>query len=311
MSEHPPTYHLPVLLPEVIRILVTDRKGIYVDGTVGGAGHALGLLANLDKKARYIGIDRDSEAIGYASHRLQTYPAVSLHQANFASFPDVLDELNIAKIDGLLLDLGVSSYQIDKIERGFAYGQDAYLDMRMNQKSSHTAADLLNELSEAALSDIFYNYGEERKSRQIARRIISTRREKPVYRSAHLCRIIDSVVPARYAIKSYARIFQALRIAVNDELQNLEKALENSVKYLKNGGRCVIISYHSLEDRIVKTFFKTQADPCTCPPEWPLCICGKEATFKILTSRPVTASVEEINKNIRARSARLRASERI
>jgi 16S rRNA (cytosine1402-N4)-methyltransferase len=303
MNERSASYHLPVLLPEVINLLVTNRKGIYVDGTVGGGGHARAIVQKLDKTARYIGIDQDAEAIEYSERLLVNHPGFSLHR--------LLDELNIRFIDGLFLDLGVSSHQIDTADRGFAYGRDATLDMRMNQQQSKTAAELINDLSETELSNIFYRYGEERKSRQIARRIITERKITPVTRSGQLCRIIDRAVPARYAVKSYARIFQALRIAVNDELGNLEKTLEDSVRYLKSGGRCVVISYHSLEDRIVKTFFRSQANPCTCPPEWPQCMCGKKATYKIVTPRPVTASPEEIEKNSRARSARLRAGEKL
>jgi len=311
MNERSASYHLPVLLPEVINLLVTNRNGIYVDGTVGGGGHALGILQKLEGPARYIGIDQDEEAIEHTGKFLSKYPALSLYRRNFADFAGLLDELKIGEIDGLFLDLGVSSHQIDAAERGFAYGQDAYLDMRMNQGQSKTAAELINDLSETELSEIFYTYGEERRSRQIARKIITERKKAAVTRSGQLCRIIDSAVPARYAIKSYARIFQALRIAVNDELGSLDKTLEESVRYLKSGGRCVIISYHSLEDRIVKTFFRTQANPCTCPPEWPECICGKKAAFKIVTPRPLTASPEEIQKNSRARSARLRAGEKL
>jgi len=311
MNERSASYHLPVLLPEVINLLVTNRKGIYVDGTVGGGGHARAIVQKLDKTARYIGIDQDAEAIEYSERLLVNHPGFSLHRLNFAEFAGLLDELNIRFIDGLFLDLGVSSHQIDTADRGFAYGRDATLDMRMNQQQSKTAAELINDLSETELSNIFYKYGEERKSRQIARRIITERKITPVTRSGQLCRIIDRAVPARYAVKSYARIFQALRIAVNDELGNLEKTLEDSVRYLKSGGRCVVISYHSLEDRIVKTFFRSQANPCTCPPEWPQCMCGKKATYKIVTPRPVTASPEEIEKNSRARSARLRAGEKL
>jgi 16S rRNA (cytosine1402-N4)-methyltransferase len=311
MTDHSHSYHLPVFLPDVINFLITDPGGIYLDGTLGGGGHAEEILKILENKSLYIGVDQDLEAIRYAEARLKKYSNFRVQQSNFAEFGNVLDRLDLKKIDGILLDLGVSSHQIDAAERGFSYMQDAPLDMRMDQGSQKTAGYLLNNLDEKELSDIFFLFGEERKSRQIARRIVEYRQSTPIDRSEQLKQIIDRVIPSRFAIKSYARIFQALRIAVNHELQFLQEALEDIVKYLKTGGRCVVISYHSLEDRIVKNFLRDKANPCTCAPDFPICVCGLEPEFKILTSRPVMASEIEIQKNPRSRSARLRVGEKL
>jgi len=311
MTDHPHSYHLPVLLKDVIEFLITNPEGIYLDGTLGGGGHAEEILKFLNSKGLYIGIDQDSEAIRYAKSRLENYPNTSLHQCNFAEFGNIIDTLDLIAIDGVLLDLGVSSHQIDEAERGFSYMQNAPLDMRMNKESQQTAEYLLNNLEEKELSDIFYLYGEERKSRQIARRIVAVRHKNRIESSDHLKQIIDRVIPSRFAVKSYARIFQALRIAVNQELKNLQEGLKGITKYLKPGGRCVIISYHSLEDRIVKNFLRDKANPCTCPPDFPMCVCGLKPEIKILTPKPVKASESEIVINPRSRSARLRVGEKI
>jgi 16S rRNA (cytosine1402-N4)-methyltransferase len=311
MTDHPHAYHLPVLLKDVIQFLVTNPDGIYLDGTLGGGGHAEEILKTLSNQGFYIGIDQDPEAIHFAKSRLDNYPNVSLHQSNFAEFGKILDSLDLIAVDGLLLDLGVSSHQIDEAERGFSYMQNAPLDMRMDKESQQTAEYLLNNLDENALSDIFYLYGEERKSRQIARKIIAQRQHTKMERSEQLKKIIDSVVPSRFAVKSYARIFQALRIAVNQELENLQTGLESITKFLKPGGRCVVISYHSLEDRIVKNFLRKKANPCTCPPDFPTCVCRLKPELRILTPKPVKAKEEEVKSNPRARSARLRVGEKI
>lgn len=311
MTDQPHSYHLPVLLKDVIKFLIKDPEGIYLDGTLGGGGHAEEILKDLSKEGLYIGIDRDPEAIHFAKSRLKDYPNISLHQCNFAEFGHVIDDLKLKAVDGILLDLGVSSHQIDAAERGFSYMQNAPLDMRMDQENQLTAGYLLNNLDEKELSDIFYLYGEERKSRQIARRIVDYRQNKSIDSSEQLRQIIDRITPARFAVKSYARIFQALRIAVNEELKSLQEGLESITKYLKSGGRCVIISYHSLEDRIVKKYLRGKANPCTCPPEFPTCVCGLEPELKIITSKPVKASESEIMENPRSRSARLRVGEKL
>jgi 16S rRNA (cytosine1402-N4)-methyltransferase len=311
MGDHIRSYHLPVLLTEVLSYLITNPKGIYLDGTIGGGGHAESILGVLDVDSRYIGLDQDIEALRFSENRLKGYTNISYHHNNFADFDAVLMDLKINTIDGILLDLGLSSHQIESDNRGFSYKHDTPLDMRMDQDNPHTAADLLNTLEEDELKSLFYSYGEERKSRQIAKQIINNRNINPIHRSDQLRHIIDQVIPARFAIKSYARIFQALRIAVNRELESLERLLKKMVSYLNPGGRCVIISYHSLEDRIVKNFIREKSNPCTCPPEFPVCNCGRIPELRSVTTRAVKASENEIRTNSRARSARLRAGEKL
>lgn len=311
MSERFQSYHQPVLLSEVITNLVTNPEGIYLDGTLGGGGHAESIIQTLDKNGRYIGLDRDAEAIRFARDRLRRFKNISIDQKNFVDFDSVLTEMNIEFIDGILLDLGLSSYQIDTAERGFSYMENTTLDMRMDQGHAITAGELLNTLEENELSTIFYTYGEERKSRQIARQVVRYRMKEKIERSNQLKYIIDRVIHPRHAIKTYARIFQSLRIAVNQELDSLERTLEKSINTIRPGGRWVIISYHSLEDRIVKNFFKSKANPCTCPEELPTCICNKTPEIKVLTTKVILASEDEIKINPRARSARLRVGEKI
>jgi 16S rRNA (cytosine1402-N4)-methyltransferase len=282
-----------------------------LDGTLGGGGHAEKLLINLTKKARYIGIDQDKEAIEFAKQRLNTYKNITYHQGNFVDLNLILNQLGIKLIDGVLLDLGVSSYQIDTENRGFSYMKSTDLDMRMNQDEPTTAGDLLNNLDEHELSTIFHTYGEERRAKQIAKEIVIYRKQQRIRRSDQLKTIIAGVVHPRYQIKSYARIFQALRIAVNHELDVLQEALEKTVPVLCAGGRCLVISYHSLEDRIVKNFFRKKANPCICPPEYPQCICGLKPELKILTKKPIKAGEQELKQNPRARSAVLRVGEKI
>jgi 16S rRNA (cytosine1402-N4)-methyltransferase len=311
MSESPQPYHLPVLLSEVSNYLITNPEGIYLDGTLGGGGHAEHILKKLDNNAQYIGIDQDKEAIEYSRIRLKKFKNFFCFHYNFSDLDLVLTQLNLNVIDGILLDLGISSYQIDNENRGFSYMKDADLDMRMDRDSSQTAAELLNLLDEKELSTIFFYYGEERKSRKIAREIIKYRKNEPIQRSDQLKSIINRTVHPRFRIKSYARIFQALRIAVNKELEKLEETLEKSLLYLNQGGRILIISYHSLEDRIVKNFFRKKANPCTCPPELPQCVCGLKPEIKIVTPKVIKSSQKEINENPRARSALLRVGAKI
>jgi 16S rRNA (cytosine1402-N4)-methyltransferase len=311
MSESPRSYHLPVLLSEVSSYLITNPEGIYFDGTLGGGGHAEGILNILKRNSQYIGIDQDKEAIHYSKKRLERFKNVVYYQSNFADLDLILNRLKINIIDGLLLDLGVSSWQIDKDDRGFSYMKDTDLDMRMDREGSQTAGDLLNILDERELNTIFYTYGEEHRARQIAREVVKYRNQQLIRRSEQLKGIIDRVVHPRYRIKSYARIFQALRIAVNRELDSLEEVLEKIIPFLRLGGRCLVISYHSLEDRMVKNFFRKKANPCTCPPEFPRCVCGLKPDIKILTRKAIKASQQEINQNPRARSAVLRVGEKI
>ena len=311
MSESPQSYHLPVLLSEVSNYLITNPEGIYLDGTLGGGGHAEVILEKINKNAQYIGIDQDREAIQHAKQRLERFKNVIYDQSNFADLDLVLNRLKIDMIDGILLDLGVSSHQIDSDDRGFSYMKDTDLDMRMDRDRSQKAGDLLNTLDERELSTIFFSFGEERRARQIAREVVKCRKQQQISRSGQLRSIIDRVVHPRFKIKSYARIFQALRIAVNRELDSLEDVLNKTIPFLHLGGRCLVISYHSLEDRIVKKFFRNKANPCTCPPEFPRCICGLQPEIKILSSKAIKASEQETKKNPRARSALLRVGEKI
>lgn len=302
------SYHIPVLRKEVAELLITNPDGVYIDGTLGGGGHAAYMLNILPPQARYIGLDLDREAIEFASRRLQEYKNFAVYQANFSELDRILDLAGIKVINGLLLDLGVSSHQIDEPERGFSYMADGVLDMRMDNRQGRTAADLINTLDAKELSDIFFHYGEEHHARKIARLITEERKKSPVIRTAQLRSIIDRVAHPRFAIKSYARVFQALRIAVNTELDNLRMALEAAMTRM-NGGRIAVIAYHSLEDRIVKNFFKNQENPCTCPPDFPQCVCGLKPRIRIITRKPVKAASEEIKNNTRARSALLRVGE--
>ena len=308
------TYHIPVLQKEVASYLITNPEGTYVDGTVGGGGHAEYILKNFKEIDRYVAIDQDQHALQFAAKRLQPFNhrKISFHQINFSQFDQVLTELKLTTVDGILLDLGVASAQIEQPERGFSYMQTCPLDMRMNQQNRLTAADIVNYWTEQDLTRIFTEYGEENKARHIARQIVRQRSTGgQVMTSEQLKKIIDQLSTRQQAIKSYARIFQALRIAVNDELNQLDSFLQKSLNFLKSGGRLVIIAYHSLEDRLVKNFFVTQMRPCTCPPEFPVCICGKKATLKIITKKPVRAGQQEIAANIRARSAHLRVGEKL
>ena len=305
------TYHIPVLLKEATTYFITNPHGIYVDGTVGGGGHAEYILKNHKKIKQYIAIDQDREALQVAEKRLNDFRQIHFRHSNFSQFDRVLKELNLPVIDGFLLDLGVASYQIETVNRGFSYMQSSPLDMRMNQEDQMTAADIVNDWSEQELARIFYEYGEEKKSRQIARSIVFLRNKAPITSSEQLKKIVGRVIHPRFAVKSYARIFQALRIAVNQELDHLQTFLKKSMHFLNSGGRIVIISYHSLEDRMVKKFFKTLAFPCTCPPEFPECVCGKNPVLKIITKKPVRAGSEEMAVNPRSRSALLRVGEKI
>jgi len=304
-------YHIPVFKEEVAEYLINNINGIYVDGTIGAGGHAEYLLNKLSQKSFYIGIDRDSEALEFARKKLHSKKNIVFKKAGFADIDSILGSLQVKKIDGLLLDLGVSSHQIDSRFRGFSYMHDTELDMRMDTELKITAASLLNSLDEKDLADIFFKYGEEKKARQIARLIVSERTKKPFQKTVDLKKIIDKVVYSRFAVKSYARIFQALRIEVNSELEQLKVVLKKSMLFLNPGGRIVVLSYHSLEDKIVKNFFKEQANPCICPPDLPVCACGRKADLKILTKKALKPEENEIKNNPRARSAKLRAGEKI
>lgn len=307
--------HVPVLPEEVIRYLAPHDKGIYVDGTLGGGGHSRLILSSSAPSGRLIGFDQDEEALIAAGSELSEFgDRVCLVRRNFSEIEEALGELGVAEVDGLLLDLGVSSHQLDTAARGFSFQQDGMLDMRMDRSSGFTAEDLVNESSEDELAGIIWKYGEERWSRQIARRIVAAREVSPIRTTAMLSEIVSRAIPRKAweeRLHPATRTFQAIRIAVNDELGSLEKFLSDSMAFLKPGGRIVVISFHSLEDRIVKRFFREKATACRCPKDLPLCACGGKQTLKLLTSRSVTASESEISSNPRSRSARLRAAEKI
>lgn len=308
--------HLPVLFAETMRSLVTDPDGVYVDGTLGGGGHTEGILRLTEPNGVVVGIDQDEDAQQAACRRLAGFGRRFIpYRANFAELAEVLAELAIPAVDGVLLDIGVSSYQLDTPERGFSYMQDGALDMRMDRRGGRTAADLLAELSAEELADIIYKYGEERFSRRIARRIVEERASKPITGTLQLADLVAGAIPAaaRRQEKQHPakRTFQALRIAVNDELGVLERGMEAGFAALKPGGRLAVITFHSLEDRLVKEYFAGLCRGCTCPPEFPICVCGKEPQGKLLTRKPQTAGADELAGNPRARSAKLRVIEKL
>jgi 16S rRNA (cytosine1402-N4)-methyltransferase len=307
--------HIPVLLSSTIELLAIKPEGIYVDGTLGGGGHSSEIAKRLDNGGMLIGIDQDENAIVAAQKRLSCYGRqIKIVKNNFVNIKEVVYSLNIEKVDGVLLDIGVSSHQLDEKERGFSYMADAPLDMRMDTNSaSATAADLVNSLGQEELANLIYKYGEERYSRRIAARIVEARQKKRIETTFELVDLIKKAMPkGKYEDQHPAkRTFQALRIAVNDELNILDRALEDILTILKTGGRVAVITFHSLEDRIVKDKFKTWAKGCTCPPEFPVCICGKKPVIKLITRKPIVAGKEELENNHRSRSAKLRVAERL
>ncbi|MBS4899410.1 MAG: 16S rRNA (cytosine(1402)-N(4))-methyltransferase RsmH [Clostridiales bacterium] len=307
-------HHVSVLLNETIDSLNIRPDGVYVDGTLGGGGHSLEIVKRLSEKGRLIGLDRDENAIQAASERLKGYKdKITFVRSNYDRFPEIMQELGLARVDGIVLDLGVSSYQLDTPERGFSYREDAPLDMRMDQRQERTAADIVNGSSEKELINIFRNYGEERFAPQIARRIVRQREEKPVRTTFELNEIIKESIPVKFRLTGghpSKRTFQAIRIALNAELESLEKVLPEMIEYLNDRGRLSVITFHSLEDRIVKNIFKTAHDPCTCPPDFPICVCGNRPKGRVVTGKPVLPSEEEIEVNKRSKSAKLRVFER-
>lgn len=307
-------HHVSVLFKESIEALKIKPDGIYVDGTLGGGGHSHGILSQCDS-VRLIGIDQDSDAIKAASERLSEFGSrVTIVNKNFSEIKNILSNLNIDKIDGAVLDLGVSSYQLDNAERGFSYMHDAALDMRMNRDSLKSAYDIVNSYSCEELTRIFYEYGEENWSKRIAEFICDRRKEKPVKTTFELVDIIKAAIPKKARLEGghpAKRVFQAIRIEVNNELGILEKAIEDFVSVLKPGGRIAIITFHSLEDRIVKQTFQRLAKGCTCPKEFPVCMCGKTPQIKIVSRKPVLPGKDETEHNSRSKSAKLRIAEKI
>lgn len=306
--------HVSVLLKECIDNLNIKENGIYVDCTLGGAGHSSEIIKKLSKNGRLIGIDQDEDAIKAAGERLKAYSNVTYVHDNFYNIDSILQNLNIEKVDGILMDLGVSSYQLDEASRGFSYMHDAPLDMRMNRESSRSAYEVVNKYSEDQLYNVIKNYGEEKFAKRIANFIVEHRENKSIDTTLQLVEIIKAAIPARFRREGphpAKRTFQAIRIEVNKELEILEKAITDSVERLNSGGRIAIITFHSLEDRIVKTTFKKLQDPCECPKEFPICICGKKPVLKIITKKPIEANEQELEINPRSRSAKLRVGQKI
>ena len=307
--------HVSVLFDECMEGLNIKPDGIYVDGTLGGGGHSSGICERLGPNGTLIGIDRDQDALNAASKRLEKYNCKKIFvQSNYSDIAQVLEELEIDEIDGALLDLGVSSFQLDNPERGFSYMNDAPLDMRMSQSDSFTAADVVNDYDKKELTNIISKYGEERWASRIADFIVKARADKPLESTFELVDVIKAAIPAsarRTGPHPAKRTFQAIRIEVNDELGQLERAVEEFCDVLAPKGRLCIITFHSLEDRIVKDIFNQRANPCTCPKEFPVCVCGKKADIKKVTGKPIVSSEEELEDNPRARSAKLRIAQKI
>ena len=307
-------HHVTVLLDETVDGLNIKPDGFYADGTMGGGGHSRKILENLSANGKLIGFDRDSEAIKVCKERLGAYgEQVSFANRNFNDVKAVLNELSIEQIDGAVLDLGVSSYQLDCGERGFSYNEDATLDMRMDQTASFSAYNVVNEYSEQEIAEVIFKYGEDRWAKRIAEFIVKERQEKPIETTGELVRIIKKAVPkgARQDGPHPAkRTFQAIRIEVNNELSGLSKAVEDFIDCLAPGGRLCIITFHSLEDRIVKTVYSQAQKGCVCPENLPVCMCGKKPLGKVITRKPIVPSERELEENPRARSAHLRIFEK-
>ncbi len=307
--------HHSVLLDASIEGLNIKMDGIYVDGTLGGAGHAYEICKRINSKGLLIGIDQDQTAIEASSNRLSEFKdKISLHRANYSEINLVLKELGIPRVDGILLDLGVSSYQLDCADRGFSYRQNAGLDMRMDQRKTITAKDIINTYSQDALAKMIRNYSEEKWASRIAQFIIKNRKSKPIETTFELVDIIKQAIPAKARQKGghpAKRTFQAIRIELNDELNVLTNTLNTMIDLLNDNGRLCVITFHSLEDRIVKRNFKQNEDPCTCPKDFPICVCGKKSKGKMITRKPIIPSQEEKNNNSRAKSAKLRIFKKI
>lgn len=306
--------HASVLLDETIRELKIKPDGIYVDGTLGGGGHAFHVLNRLSEKGRYIGIDQDEDAIRASTKRLAPFQdKVTIVRDNYVNMPKVLKDLGISRVDGILLDLGVSSFQLDEKDRGFTYREDVPLDMRMDQRQTFSARDIVNGYSEQELFHIIRDYGEDKFAKNIAKHIAAEREKAPIETTGQLIEVIKHAIPMKVrAVGGHPakRTFQAIRIECNRELEVLKTSLDQMIELLNPEGRLCIITFHSLEDRIVKRTFRKNENPCTCPPNFPICTCGNESKGKVITRKPIIPTEEELMRNKRAKSSKLRVFER-
>ena len=306
--------HVSVLLQETVDGLNVKPDGIYVDGTLGGGGHSYEVCTRLGAKGSIIGIDQDEAAIEAASIRLKDFgEKVTIVRSNYCDMKSRLHELGIDKVDGIMLDLGVSSYQLDAADRGFSYREDAPLDMRMDQRSEMTARDIVNDYSEMDLYRVIRDYGEDKFAKNIARHIVQERAKRPIETTGELTEVIRHAIPMKFQKKTghpAKRTFQAIRIELNRELDVLRDSLDDMIDMLNPGGRLCIITFHSLEDRIVKSAFKKNENPCTCPSDFPVCVCGKVSKGRVITRKPILPSEEEMEVNSRSKSAKLRIFER-
>lgn len=306
--------HKSVLLNETVDNLNVRPGGIYVDGTLGGGGHSYEIAKRLEGKGRLIGIDQDEDAIKAAGERLEEYgDIVTIVRDNYCNIKDVLDSLGISKVDGIMLDLGVSSYQLDTADRGFSYMEDAPLDMRMDKRQQITAEDIVNDYDEIKLFHVIRDYGEDKFAKNIAKHIVRARQEKRIKTTLELAEIIKGAIPMKVRATGghpAKRTFQAIRIELNRELDVLKNSIDTMIELLNEDGRLCIITFHSLEDRIVKTGFRKNENPCTCPPDFPVCVCGNVSKGKVITRKPILPSDEEIEYNKRSKSSKLRVFER-
>ena len=308
--------HRPVLLEETIESLKIRPDGIYVDGTLGGAGHASQVCKRLSEKGRFVGIDQDDCALQAAGERLKEFGKnvrIDCVKSNYCQMKSVLENLGIDKVDGILLDIGVSSYQLDNAERGFTYREDAPLDMRMDQSSSFSAKDVVNQYDEMQLYRVIRDYGEEKFAKNIAKHIVAARQEKKIETTGELIEIIKASIPAKVRATGghpAKRTFQAIRIEVNRELEVLQDSIDEMIDLLNDGGRLCIITFHSLEDRIVKNKFRENEDPCICPKNFPVCVYGRKSRGKVITRKPIVPSEQEVQENKRSKSSKLRVFEK-
>ncbi len=307
--------HIPVMLNECLEGLNIKADGTYVDGTVGGAGHSIEIVKRLSENGKLICVDKDEDALKAAGERLAPYKdRVTFIHDDYKNLVNELDSIGVGKVDGILLDLGVSSYQLDNAERGFSYMKDAPLDMRMDRSQRISAHEVVNGYTESELARILFDYGEEKLARQIARNIVRARSEKPIETTLELAKIVEDTYPAKTRWKfghPAKRTFQAIRIEVNDELSSLGEAVTAMARRLEKGGRMAVITFHSLEDRIVKSAFKELSLACTCPPDFPVCVCDKVQEVELVNKKPITASEEELENNSRSQSAKLRVIEKL